>query len=230
MSQATVEHTSQFWIRQVQSKLASGLYRTEEVSCFCGSEDRTVLVQQDRYGMEYCLALCMNCGLLYASPRMTAETFQQFYDCEYRQIYLDTDDEHATSIENGFAVLDLCKHHELMPRSVIDVGCNRGAMLQAFEEHGCEVMGVDLDHVAIARGIADGRPIQVGSLESLLADGRTADLVILHHVLEHALDLREMLAGAPALVNITLFFFSNFCQFHSYLVFEASFLYFHDFT
>jgi len=68
-----------YFIRRVKTKIASGEYATEQVPCFCGSTQSIPVTEKDRYGFDYAMVLCKDCGIMYATPRMTREAFQAFY-------------------------------------------------------------------------------------------------------------------------------------------------------
>src|SRR3972149_9917019 len=75
------------YIRQVKGRIASKIYQTEEVSCYCGSNESFAITKNDRYGFNHQMNLCTRCGIIYASPRMTEGSYQKFYENEYRHIY-----------------------------------------------------------------------------------------------------------------------------------------------
>jgi 2-polyprenyl-3-methyl-5-hydroxy-6-metoxy-1,4-benzoquinol methylase len=198
---------SAYYIRRVQTKFASGEYQTEEILCFCGSgeEKRKTVVDRDRYGFSHPMQLCLNCGLIYASPRMTAESYRKFYQNEYRKIYQDVspppDREFSEGVQSGTDLKGLLSLRDIHPETVFDIGCNSGGWLKPFQDSGAEVLGVDLDSEAIAYGRSMGLPIQVGGLDEIEQTGKKADLIILCHVLEHLLDLDSSLNRIRNLVS-----------------------------
>ena len=187
---------------QVCDKVASGRYPVETVPCYCGASSPQMVASEDRYAMPCQTNLCPSCGLLYVSPRMTADAYQEFYELEYRKIY-KTDDDHdpLVALSNGEAVLSACEFYDVLPTSVIDVGCGTGGVLRAFVQRGMTCYGVDHDPTAILTGQADGLPLEVGTAQTLIDRGITADLVILHHVLEHCLDLAATLTQMRQLLT-----------------------------
>jgi len=191
-------------IASVTLKQEQGIYPLEMVPCYCGASSPQMVSDIDRYGMPCRTNLCQACGLLYVSPRMTEAAYHDFYAQEYRKIY-KTDDDHngLIALQNGETLWELCEFYDVVPASVIDLGCGTGGMLRAFVQRGLECIGVDHDPTAIHAGQAVGLPIREGSAVNLIAAGRKADLVILHHVLEHCLDLEVMLAHCQQLLTPT---------------------------
>lgn len=186
----------------VCDKQADGLYPMEAVPCYCGASSPQVITTVDRYGMPCQTNLCSRCGLVYMSPRMTAAAYQSFYETEYRTIYrTEDDDDPSFAYRHGKSILDLCEFYDLHHRTVLDIGCGDGRMLVPFIEQGLSCRGIDQDTTAVQRGQALGRAITTESTKDLIAQGVTADLVVLNHVLEHCLNLSEILADVRQLLS-----------------------------
>ena len=61
--------------------------KEELQSCnICGSSRSIVISKKDRYGLNVSACLCLGCGLVYISPRMTAEGYKLFYQKFYRPL------------------------------------------------------------------------------------------------------------------------------------------------
>jgi SAM-dependent methyltransferase len=83
-------------------------------------------------------------------------------------------------------------------RKVLEVGCHTGYFSRVLREHGCQVVGVEINAEAAARAIDDGFDVRVGSVEdpALLADlPREFDVLLLMDVLEHLVDPWTALRG-----------------------------------
>ncbi len=178
----------------VCQKQQSGVYPLEAVPCYCGASSPVMIAEHDRYAMPCQTNLCPACGLVYVSPRMTPEAYAEFYQHEYRKIYHTDDDHNAlVALQNGDAIRQYCEFYDCLPSSVIDIGCGKGGTLRPFVQQGLRCHGIDQDASAIEEGLSVGLPLEVGTAQTLIDRGITADLVILHHVLEHCLDLPSML-------------------------------------
>lgn len=204
--QVTTDQANAYHIGRVKRKLATGIYQTEPVACFCGSTDAQLVTDKDRYGFEHRMWLCKACGVIYANPRMTDASYAAFYEHEYRAIYDQPDDDLEKQTALGTASATVLRNylrdqHAISPATVFDIGCNTGAWLAPFREMGAEVHGVDYGPERVALGQAQGMPVQVGSIDTLDAMGKQADLIILNHVLEHATNLESMLLRVRSLLK-----------------------------
>jgi SAM-dependent methyltransferase len=191
---------------RVIQRLADGTYETEDASCFCrGAELDLVIAERDRYGLPVRTLLCRNCGLLRTSPRMTAAATAQFYAEDYRDLYTGPGNAEAlfaSQVKRGEGLVKLLA--PLLPtvESVYEVGRGAGGLLAPMHALGKRVAGVDYNGEWLATGRAHGLDLVQGDALDLLEHRReTADLVLLMHVLEHELDLREGIARVMALVR-----------------------------
>jgi SAM-dependent methyltransferase len=74
----------------------------------------------------------------------------------------------------------------LRPRSVVDVGCGRGAWLRTFQENGVpEVHGLDGSYVNSAELLIDPAQFSSADLSQPFSLGRTYDLAVCLEVAEH---------------------------------------------
>lgn len=204
---------------QIRGKLSSGEYRVEDTKCFCGSDSDIVLTDTDRFNIPHRMVLCKNCGIIRANPRMTEESFDRFYNCEYRHLYDAWEislngkisKEPTVRIDGISADMDLmklCEYFDIKIKTVFEIGCNNGNNLLPFASIGAECYGVDLDLNAISSAsIVDKRLLLHGDIDRLLNTGKKADLIILNHVLEHILDLEGFLEKVSQLLKPEGFLF-----------------------
>ncbi len=87
-----------------------------------------------------------------------------------------------------FGLLATALVQRFHPRSALDVGCERGFIVNALRETGIEAVGIDISRYALVRGVGKSR----GYLCEALADSHSLpfkdgsfDLVTSHYVIEH---------------------------------------------
>lgn len=79
--------------------------------------------------------------------------------------------------------------------TLLDVGCGDGSFLAQMAARGWSVAGVDFDPAAAAAACAaHGLEVQVGTIDSVVASGRSFDVVTASHVVEHVPDPERFLA------------------------------------
>lgn len=92
----------------------------------------------------------------------------------------------------------------LRPKSVLEVGCGEGYMLDAIAKAGlgAELVGVELSAQAVAEAkarLGDRARIERGDARELGKDGRRFDVVLMLEVLEHLDDPAALLPVLAAL-------------------------------
>jgi SAM-dependent methyltransferase len=196
-------HTSLVYQQKVKEKLQSGEYPTEAISCFCGAEGGIQIREVDRVGIPHRIVVCEECALMRATPRMTQEAYNQFYNNEYRYVnYCQTPDNIGDYTDDElYAVMAKEKGKRLLtwlddwaidfPKVVVDWGCHVGGMLDAFQAAGCETWGIEIDEDAAFTARQKGHKV-FASIEELIALDVKADLVIMQDVIEHLTDLNEV--------------------------------------
>lgn len=188
----------------VRKKVETDVYNFQTVACpICGnSTEFDALSKKDRYGLFHPVNACRVCGLVQTNPRMTEESYAEFYNSEYRLLY-DGRREYAgdrfrvqkENAERIYEYINETTAVKLDSANVLDVGCGPGGMPAYFQDQGSRVSGCDLDTAAISYGKEQGVPLQVGTVDELDLDWKP-DVVILSHIVEHFLspveDLRRI--------------------------------------
>lgn len=182
-------------------KLGSGHYQLESQDCLiCSGRSFEPVAEKDRYGLPVSVMICRDCGLVQTSPRLTEAANREFYDSEYRPLYVGTErPTHAffcRQVEQGQKIihrLETKARFKFCGQTVVEIGCGAGGILEAFNKRGCQVMGFDwgTDYLKFGRN-EFGLDLRVGGLMALPAQIKP-DLVIYSHVLEHVSDPRAEL-------------------------------------
>ncbi len=185
---------------RVRSKMEEEEYTLEEVACFCGETDALSIAERDRYGLSVNTLLCMNCGLMRTSPRLTGKATEQFYKEDYRALYSGHVTREAlfqNDVKRGRFLVEQMPSLIGQVETVYDIGCGTGGLLFGIAETGKKVAGCDVDEDYFAMGRDKGLELICGGVQDLVkAKGGPADLVLLSHVAEHFLDLRADLEDA----------------------------------
>lgn len=191
--------------RQAKSSLMEKLnnkeYKCETIKCECGSNEFEVLSEKDRYGISVNTVICKKCGLVLINPRMNQESYNSFYDNEYRRLY-NGDEEPKESFwndqyERGKEVNRFIKKYVddySKINNVLEIGCGAGGILKNFYEDKCKVTGIDLGDEYIEFGKEKGLNLICCSSKELLENHKKEyNLIILCHVFEHFLNLSDEL-------------------------------------
>ena len=185
-------------LSNLNTKLQTGEYQTTPLPCLCGSNDDILIASKDRYGLSLDTSLCMNCGLMRSDPYLDEKTLSLFYRDDYRDIYIPAivekrrevnlifRDEYIAgqSIKNFIGDMSHCK-------TIFEIGCGAGGTLAFFNSLGMTTVGCDYGRAYVEFGLEQGLDIRLGGISQLLElqkGGIRADIVILHHVLEHFRD------------------------------------------
>ena len=200
--------------KQIENKIARGVYSFGKVSCcVCEGKDFELLSEKDRYGLYLPVVICQNCGLVQVNPRLTQEAYDQFYKIEYQKLNKGRVDIGDWFFQfeylRGKRIYDYFAKtlgQEIANLFVVEVGCGLGGILQLFREKGNEVYGVDLDPQVVELGRTNyALNIEIGTLDKVVKLGKSPDIVIYAHVLEHILDpVAELMKLKTCMANASL--------------------------
>lgn len=197
---------------QFESKFNSGLYQVESPACaVCDGSMLEPVAEKDAYGLSTAVKICRACGLIQTNPRLTAASYQSFYNEEYQSLIQGSEDINEKQFSSqrlrGREILRYLQKANVMPRAnsdplVLEVGCNSGGILQYFREQGWRAKGIDLSEKAITYGQQHHRlDLTVGRLKDLRTE--KFDLIIYSHSLEHILCPNEELMHVKARLKDT---------------------------
>lgn len=190
------------------NKFKSGEYKTVINPCVCGIQSDTLISKKDRYGIDLETKLCNNCGLVRSDPYYDLQTLNYFYANEYRSLY--TDDvkpsneffDHEVLMGNVVLknIVKVLPEFTLKDSVIYEIGCGGGGILYPFKNAGSNVFGCDLGNEYLEIGKSKGMNLVQGDIEILEQFGK-ADLIIMHHVVEHFLNPVERLSKAISLLK-----------------------------
>ena len=143
------------------------------------------------------LERCTTCDLVVLNPRLTERGIKRLeeastvYDIEPDEI-----DEHLQALDG---VLEKLEASVTRRSRLLDIGCNRGFLLEAARRRGWDhVVGVELSDAAAALARRDFGLTVHGTLEAV--GHQEFDLVVAWHVLEHTLDPVDFLRSSSSLL------------------------------
>ncbi len=194
---------------QVTKKVNEEIYEFEEINCpICDKKEHETIGEKDRFGLFFKTNICIDCGMIYTSPRMIQQSYNQFYNIEYRKLY--TGEEKATEAffeeQNikGEGIYEFLESNNLIPNRsllVVEIGCGAGGILNFFRKKGHEVKGFDLGEEYLKFGKnKHNLDLEVGTLANYKSD-RKCDIIIYSHVLEHILDINKELQAIKQVID-----------------------------
>ncbi len=197
-------HKGQAMAAQVNARMKSGYYKTEKTLCFCGSDKEMQITSKERYGIKHRMVICEECALIRVNPSMTAKSYEEFYNTEYRSVshmISGTQDNPLRDDMDAIAlhwVIETNKGRQVvqaykdqgqpMPKTVLDFGCWMGGVMAMWKNEGCEITGVE--YSLEGKKLAEDMGFEVHrTLDELIAQGRKFDLIIMQDIIEHLTDL-----------------------------------------
>jgi len=145
------------------------------------------------------LVKCLDCGMIYESPRYDANTIVQGYMASQEA---DHDSQYPMRVKSFYRTLK--KHAKLIPPSgsrVLDIGTAGGAFLDAATQYGYDAYGLEPSGDLVARGTARGFKIKQGTIENHSFELHSFDMVCLWDVIEHLPDPKAALLEVKRLLK-----------------------------
>ena len=176
----------------------------------CGSSRSIVISKKDRYGLNTSACLCLGCGLVYISPRMTAEGYKLFYQKFYRPLvsfYLGKKVDSSTIIqgqkEYAREVFDWMEKY--IPENkktlkLLDVGGSTGIVAKVFRDN-LEASGYRVEATVIdpsPEELAVAKKFGLKTIEGLAEEKNIRknswDLILLCQTIDHLMDVTKTIS------------------------------------
>jgi 2-polyprenyl-3-methyl-5-hydroxy-6-metoxy-1,4-benzoquinol methylase len=168
---------------------------TEQVACpVCGSgQSDSAFVRSDGGKV----VRCRSCRMLYLNPRPTLAELMKMYDRDYFEAGTETSSyTDYMSLEMralhegtnaGYAALRLLEQEtDVAGKSVLEVGCGSGCLLEILRRSGASVRGLDVAEYAVQHCRKQFQiDVTVGTLESAAFPAGSFDIVIGLQFIEH---------------------------------------------
>ena len=182
-----------------------------ENDCLCGSKDKELISQKDKYAIPLQFVICKKCGLIRIDPYLSENTLNYFYENVYRNIKdtqvdkLFAEQEKKGSKIHNFINQDI-DFNQI--KQVIEIGCGAGGILYYFEKLGKKTLGFDYDKKFLDYGNSKGLNLHFGNaLEELPKYELENSIIVINHVVEHILDVKNFIKKLETIVPIGIYIY-----------------------
>ena len=173
---------------------------TSVTKCFCNDTDFEILSRFDRYGLPFGTQICRSCGLISQTISISGDSQSIFYDKIFWPLNMGTEDPimYYTTSSSVVEFISFLNDHINSGKNCLstgEVGC--GIRLKAISKlletkSDYKLFGCDYSEDALGFASAKGVKTFLGGMESLLNEA-PFDILILSHIFEHFIDLKESL-------------------------------------
>jgi ubiquinone/menaquinone biosynthesis C-methylase UbiE len=193
----------------------------------CGTSQRVIIANRDRYGFGNRFAICDGCGIGYLIDRLTPQSYQRFYnDGVYRDLinrYKKKSDSleetNQEAEEYGGKILKFLQNQlELSATSkILDVGGSGGGVSSQFAKaYGCTATVVDPASEELKIAEARGLHTIHSTLEDMPLENDGYDLVIVSRTIEHFSNISDALGKIRKLVKPEGFIYIDYLDLFEY--------------
>jgi SAM-dependent methyltransferase len=192
------------------------LFRIEYASCvLCGPSVSGIPIASGRdfeYGTvhaEHHFEMCTKCGTVYIKDRPAREEMSTIYPDNYYSYSASSHSPSIVTLVRNRIESSKARHYRRLlgqgKRDVVDIGCGDGRFLDILRRQNSDwrLCGVELNKRAAAAARSKGYLVAMGDFESEeipWAEG-TFDLALLHQVLEHTRDPRNVLKRIASILK-----------------------------
>lgn len=176
----------------------------------CGASVFVVLSHRDRYGFPVEAHACLQCGLVFINPRMTAEAYGRFYDGVYRPLvsayHGRTIDAHTIQGEQREYAVERAAFIRPFVQpgrhlTLLDIGGSTGVVAHQFAgEFGLRGTLIDPAPLEVAEAARLGLETVTGLVEAHDFGSRRFDVVIVCQTVDHLLDIGGVLERVRGLI------------------------------
>jgi SAM-dependent methyltransferase len=193
------KHARADFIRNINDKDS---YIRLDACPYCGFGDFTIVSEADSRGLPSEVSVCAGCGGCFKSAILDDEANKYYYEnLSYILRGKDPSQEAREKLfesrvrSQAYPRYDFIRSLAKIDKGdlVLEIGCNDGANLVPWKEHGFKVIGIEIDPRAAAFSRSKGMEIIHGNFLRHGFEGIRPKLVILSHVFEHVTNAGEAL-------------------------------------
>jgi 2-polyprenyl-3-methyl-5-hydroxy-6-metoxy-1,4-benzoquinol methylase len=161
------------------------------VECpLCSSRRSKPFDQRKFRGFTVENSICLDCGLVFQSPRMNETEMAVYYQSEYRRTYQGTEGPVARDLmvqtARAQALVDFVQSKITHIDRCLDIGCSTGLILEKFQDRfGCHPVGIEPDNAYRTYALGNGIKVYPSLEEMERVREVRFDMIIMSHVLEH---------------------------------------------
>jgi SAM-dependent methyltransferase len=146
---------------------------------------------------------CDICGLVAMAPMPNLETILSYYPAAYHGYQSSTSALTRRLID--YSLRERARMYRRLISSrgdILDVGAADGAHFDVWQTEGAwNFVGFEFNDAVAQAARNAGRNVVTASMETFDAQGKTFDLIIMNHLLEHVTDPRDTVERARALLK-----------------------------
>lgn len=189
----------------------------------CSNTHSILISKKDRYGFNVSVHLCLNCGLIYFSPRMKPDGYKLFYRDYYRPLvssfYKKTID--ANSIKDGqkeysHEIIDWIFPYIKTKKkqiNLLDIGGSTGVVALTIKEDlkkydlNIEATVIDPSPTELSVAKKSGLNTIEGLIEEVDIEKKEWDLILLCQTVDHLLDVKNTIKRIRDIMSSNSLFF-----------------------
>jgi SAM-dependent methyltransferase len=193
------------------------LFRVEYASCvLCGPNVSGIPIASGwdfEYGTvreEHHFEMCSKCGTIYIKDRPASEEMATIYPDNYYSYGETSNNTSIVAIIRSRIEASKAKRFEQLlgqgERMVVDIGCGDGRLLDILRRQNGEwqLSGIEINTRAAEAARSKGYQVELGDFESgeIPWSAGNFDLALLHQVLEHTRDPRNVLKRIEVILRV----------------------------
>lgn len=181
------------------------------IDCVCGDSGGLTVRRTDRYGLKFRYKLCVKCGHVRTYDPLSSDSAHRFYSSsDYRSMYFPNESAESVLLRKTpkpntiSPLLNYVQKLQIPCGNLVEWGCGGGWNLVPFRDAGWNVQGFDYDrpYVELGRELL-GLPLQEITSEEIKLQTTPPDIILLNHVLEHAVEPSTLLKRLKTLCSET---------------------------
>lgn len=199
-------------IRRFNDAITNGSIDLEEVDvCLCGSDYFLPISRVDRFSIQSPTKLCLKCGLILTSPRISASSISEYYETHYPSLL--SSEKSADELQHLHSEAQGEKVHSYIREAmagraslkILDYGAGLGDVSSYIRERFMS-LGVEVEIFAIESNSRFKQEllkqdISIISEQDLDNHQGSFDLIILSHIIEHIHDFHILLRRLRQTLN-----------------------------